>query len=213
MKLDDLPFPRGTTFPFYSDDVGATPDLTAGAQYEGQEFLVEDVDYSNGRVNGVRSGKRVTLRVVRNKTATAVLPKRVVKYKVDGSTSDVYGGQINGYNEAVGFRGGVVDEFLPAAGVPVGYLHYIVVAGPTKLTSGASGDTTFAIDAIVVPTTDGKVVEADAVSVAVAGTSEAQIEAGILAAFNQITGFHARACEAVSAINTDFMAIVNRNLW
>lgn len=215
MKYEDLPFQRGQTRRAYDDDTGTTNVATAETHLEGKEYTIEDIDFSASSNNyqSTRSGKYVTLRCVRNKTGSALLPKRAAKFKTDGSTADVYGGQMDGYAEAVGVIGGVVDEFLPDAGVPDGELFWLVVAGPTKITSAAAGDTTWGIGALLVPSTDGKLVEADPVTTQVPGNSEANIETAITAAEGLALGFTARACEAVSAINTDAMAIVRRSIW
>lgn len=109
---------------------GGTVDSTSGAQFEGKEYVFEDIDISTGQL---RSGKRKRVRVVRNVATVALLPKRLVKFKTTGATT--FGSQVDGYatGNTVATSGDFafpVDEFLPTAGVPVNDLFYIVVEGP-----------------------------------------------------------------------------------
>lgn len=135
-KYENLPFDRGTTF----FGTGGTPDATSGANLEGQEYEIEDVDWGATGVGARpnRSNHMVRLRIVRNKAAAALLPKRLVTFKKTAGSAFL--GQVDGYVTTTAQEGFPVDEFLPAAGVAVNDLFYIVVAGPSKvLTDLASG--------------------------------------------------------------------------
>lgn len=200
-RSENPPIPRGATMDWYSDEApGSSIDTSGGSHLEGKEWMFEDNDWGNVE-NGIapaRSGKFVFCRLVRNAAATALLPKRFAKYKADGATADVFGGKVDGYGTTVGQLGGVVDEFLPAAGAPVGSLFWLVVEGPSKMTTGASGDTNMALGVGVIPTTDGKIIEQDVGVAAGAAT------------FNQIQGMIGRTLLGVNAADTDVMILVRR---
>ncbi len=197
-RNENPPMKRGEVFTFYTDDNGQTVDATGAAYLEGKTWIFEDNDLS-GYTNGIasyRSGKYVTCRLTRNASGGALLPKRFAKYKTDGATGDIYGGQVSGYGDTVGQLGGVVDEFLPAAGVAADGLFWLVIQGPTKMTTAATGDTNISIGNAVIPSTSGTVIDQDTTVAAGAAT------------FNQIQGAIGRAAEAVNATATDFLVIV-----
>ncbi len=191
---ENPPFPRGQVGTYYSDP--ATIDTTGGAQLEGTEWWFEDLDLSLSAGVGTaptRSGRKVKCRVVRNTSSAAMLPKRVVTHKTTNKTT--FAGQVGGYAATVGTDpvAGVVDEFLPAAGAAVNDLFYIVVQGPSKVTTAGAGDTNMAAGVFVIPSTAGTVIEQDTTVAAGAAT------------FNQIQGRVGQTMEAVNAISTDVM--------
>ncbi len=201
-RNENPPMGRGEVFTQYSDDTGQTVDATGASHLEGKEWEFEDLDYSN-LSNGIaptRSGKKVICKLVRNSFTTVLLPKRFAKYKLDGATADILGGQVDAYGDTVGQIGGVVDEFLPAAGVAANGLFWLVVEGPSKMTTGASGDTNISAGSMVIPTTSGKIIDQDVTVAAGAAT------------FNQIQGAIGRALLAVNATDTDVMVQVRRML-
>jgi len=117
MYSDQLPFARGKVF-------GVTAN-TDGPSWLGNEWIVEDKDPADPVKK--RSNRFVTLRAVRNSSTVALLPKRVVRYKTTTLHTEV-----DGYTALTSqYFAGVVDEFLPAAGVPVGDVFFIAVKGPT----------------------------------------------------------------------------------
>jgi len=126
--FEDLPFERGTTF--YNGGTIDTADLPT--HLEGREFVVNDIDPASS-TNGTktaRTGKKVRLRIVRNSSTIALLPKRLVKYD---TSAGALGGRVDGYTTVTADDwAGVVDEFLPSAGVPANDYFYIAVAGPTN---------------------------------------------------------------------------------
>lgn len=201
-RNENPPMGRGETFTFYTDDTGQTVDATGAAHLEGKEWVFEDNDYANVS-NGIaptRSGKQVTCRLTRNSSTTALLPKRFAKYKIDGATADILGGQVDAYGDTVGQIGGVVDEFLPAAGVAANGLFWLVVEGPTKMTTNGAGDTNITAGNMVIPTTNGTIIDQDVTVAAGAAT------------FNQIQGAIGRALLGVNATATDVMVNVRRML-
>lgn len=127
----DLPFDRGQT----AQSGAETIDANVLANLEGQEYTVEDVDPATGIV---RSGIPVTLRVVRNTSGGALLPKRLGRF----STAQAYGTAVDGYVNATAGVGYPIDEYLPATGVANNDLFYVVIKGPaiflTDLAGGAS---------------------------------------------------------------------------
>ena len=126
-----LPFERGTTA-----NTGQTVDSTTLDNLEGKEYMVEDYSPSTG-LN--RTGHMVKLRVVRNKAAAALLPKRLVTFS---TTAGKYGNQVTGYADTTAENAYPVDEYLPAAGVAVDDLFYIVVEGPAVVLSDLAGGAT-----------------------------------------------------------------------
>lgn len=140
---NDLPFARGTTY-------GASSS-TDGAQFEGREYVVDDIS----PITGVRrSFRKVKLRVVRNSSGVALPPKRLVAFADTGFTSNS-GAGAHGKIECIARTTAVrcypVDEYLPAAGCPSDDLCYIVVEGPATCLSTltqSSGD--IAVGALVV---------------------------------------------------------------
>ncbi len=197
MKFEDLPFPLGGT---YGD--GATVAVTDGVQLEGKEYWVE-CRSPGGGVGGILdtviTEKPKKVRIVRNVTGSAMLPKLIAKLQLDGTGME-YTSRVKDYADTVGQVGYPIDEFLPAAGVPNNDLFYIVVEGPAKVTTAAAGDTNISIGSMVIPSTGGKVIDQDITVAAGAAT------------FNQIQGAIGRAIQAVNAINTDFyIDVAKRN--
>lgn len=112
----DLPFPRGKTF-FGS----GTPDTTSGANLEGREFWVQD------KLHG--TGKRVRLKIVRNKAAAALESKRLVLFTADANC----GRHVDGYCRlTAGLRAGVVDDAYGTKTIAVNDLFYIVTEGAVE---------------------------------------------------------------------------------
>lgn len=172
---------------------GGTANATDGAHLLGQTRVFEDIDWGGtaGGMKTARTNRKVVCMAVRNTSGSTLLPKRVAKMKTDGSGYQ-YLSEVMGYATSAGEVGYPIDEFLPAAGVVANDIFWVVVQGPAKVTTGASGDTNISIGAYVVPTTDGKVVDQ------VVAEDDADI-------FPQIQGGVGRAVQAVNAINTDFL--------
>lgn len=124
-RNENPPFGRGETF-----FGGGTTNTTDGANLEGMEWQFEDLQWTGvAGAKPARTNRKVRCKIVRNVSGIALLPKRLCKYKL---TSGLYGAQVDGYTtlDAEDFAG-VVDEWLPAAGVPANDLFWIVLEGPT----------------------------------------------------------------------------------
>lgn len=157
MARDETPpFSRGETF--YNGGTIDSADL-GGINLEGKEWVFKD-DIRN-------TGFDVRVRVVRNMAAAALLPKRLVTFKNDA----YYGRRVDGYATLTSVNAYPVDELLPAAGVPIYDLFYIVVGGPalvkTDIASSANnliniGDTLVSLTAATSgATTSGRVAPQD----------------------------------------------------
>jgi hypothetical protein len=127
----NLPFERGLTMAAGLASVAST-DFD---NIPGREYCVEDIDPADLTLPKPRSGRPVTLLAVRNSAAAALLPKRLVKFK-----AGKFGLEVDGYCTSTAEKyAGVVDEFLPAAGVPVNDVFYIVVSGPSLVLTDLAG--------------------------------------------------------------------------
>ncbi len=159
---ENLPFDIGQTY--FGGDTTVI-DANVGSHLEGKEYLVEDYDYSTGTIGALasRSNRLRKVRIVRNKNASAVLPKTIARLKVDGTLPSQIIGQVDGLCTEYTHKGYPVDEFLGSAGCLQNDLCYVVVDGLAKVTTDTGGDTDFGIDALIVvgTTTAGKVIEAD----------------------------------------------------
>ena len=105
-----------------------------GDNFTGAVKEFTDVNPITGQV---RSNRRKVCIAVRNTSAAALLPKRVVRL---AGTGTALFGAADGYalvaNDALV---GVVDEFLPAAGVAVNDVFWVTVDGPTEVSAALSG--------------------------------------------------------------------------
>lgn len=171
-----LPFDRGTTF--YG--LGNTPDLSLGAggiNLEGRVYLAEAQNRPLGSKPDT-SGRQIRLRVVRNRSAINLLPRRLVRAAI-GTTPNA------GYTLYTGTDGyvfqagdpilGVVDEYLPAAGVNPGDLFYVVEDGPTTVVTPTTGSFTIAAGALLAAATGTSAVSADAGFVTALNTSSTTV--------------------------------------
>lgn len=101
-----------------------------------------DLDYSSNPAL-TRSQNTVTCILVRNSSGVALLPKRAVTWKVGAR-----GKEVDGYARFCPDRAiaGIVDEWLPAAGVPNNDYFWLTVKGPTLATTALEGDGTNVIE-------------------------------------------------------------------
>jgi hypothetical protein len=88
-----------------------------------KEFL--DTTPATGKLN---SNRTVSCVAVKNSSGSALLPGAVAKFK-DGSLTEV-----DGLATTSSLRMGIVDEYLPAAGVANGEVFWLVVSGPATVT-------------------------------------------------------------------------------
>lgn len=133
-RNENPPFGRGETY--YQGRTIDSNDL-GGTHLEGMEWEFEDLDYSVQGVKTPRSGKRVRCRLVRNASGIALLPKRAVIYQ---ETAGNFLKRVDGYgNITADMIAGIVDEWLPSAGVSANDLFWIVVEGPTNCLTDLAG--------------------------------------------------------------------------
>lgn len=113
-------------------------EATSGAfdHLIGKEWVFEDLDYSASGTRPSRSNRLVTCRLVRNDSASALLPKRLVTFETG---SGLYGAVVDGYARLTAAHAVPVDEFLPAAGVPSGAYFWVVVRGPATVLAPIAG--------------------------------------------------------------------------
>ena len=130
-KDETPPWPRGSTF--YN---GGTIDSSnlGGTNLEGKEYRFEDTTYGTNQY--------VTVRVVRNSNANALLPGRMCQFDSAYPMT-----RLSGYT-AVSYAPGVIlDEFLPSTGLVQYDLAYVIMEGPTlaytALDGGADNVITF----------------------------------------------------------------------
>lgn len=131
---EDPPFERNSTF--FNGAPIDTSNLAniGGEQYEGKEYHFEDTVYKTGNV--------VTVRVVRNMSATAVLPSQtLLPATTDANAPYPVVTRVNGLAAATAVWALIADELIPTAGCPQYDLCYTVVRGPAKVISPTAGTT------------------------------------------------------------------------
>jgi hypothetical protein len=195
-RFEEPPFLRGETF--FSGTTIDISDLTnlGGLAYEGREYIVEDTLH--------QSGMHITLKVIRNMSATAVLAKQTLKPDTSNSdgtnTFETAHRRCNGKSDTEAELVHLSDEVMPSAGAPQYDLFFTVVEGPTLVTSPIAGSA-IAIKGAIVATTFGK--------------AKAQDLTGATSVLgNQIQNRIGRALDAltVGQTATDFM-IFATNRW
>lgn len=187
---ENMPFPLGQTY-FGGDTTVIDP--VVGASLEGQEYVIEDDNLSNGTIgaNVNRSGRRRKVRIVRNLNAAALLGGQIAKFSLAGTLVGDIVGKVNGLVATAADKGAPVDEFLGVNGCLQNDLCYVVIDGLAQVKTDSAGTTTVAIGGVVVPgaTTAGSVVAQDTT----------QTGANL---FNQIQNAIGRAATAVAAAST-----------
>lgn len=118
-------FGRGQT-------LGVT-EATAGGAVAGSVKVFSDSDPRTSKSGEFLSNRLVTCVAARNTSGGALLPGAVVKFKASAILSEVDGAAAT----AAGLIG-VVDEYLPASGVAVNDICWVVVSGPVAITTSAS---------------------------------------------------------------------------
>ena len=144
MKMDDLPFPLGTT---YFD--GQTADTTTkeALNLEGKEYLAEDLNYTAAPFSSTKTLRTAYLKRVRIMRNISVVPIAGGYLCTPAATngggagvaatdSRTFLGRTDGYANVGGSiptstqPSYGIDEFLPSAGVPVNDLFYATIEGP-----------------------------------------------------------------------------------
>lgn len=143
----NTPIKRGQTY--YGGNVPASTYWKETVDIEGLEAIFEDVApaTARGQVLAKRSGRPVKCRLVRNASAASLnlLPKFVVTHAPGYQFKRVDGNVAVDAAEVAG----VVDEFLPAGGVAVGDLFWIVYDGPTLVKGSLDANTIAVGDRLV----------------------------------------------------------------
>lgn len=209
---ENPPFGRGETY--YNGGTIDSADLK-GQEIEGQEFWFPDIDYNASGVGAKpkRSERMVKVRAVRNTAAIALLPKRLVRFEADGLE---YGARVNGYTAVDAERGYPVDEFLPAAGVAVNDVFYIVVEGPAMVLtslSGAGFNGDIAVGANIVALTAATSGATTAGRVAVQNITGSTQAADYTFLVDQIQNRLGRALSARTTGNTNADLLVEVGKW
>lgn len=220
-RMDAPPFARGETFANGDLSIlnaASGPFGLGGINLQGKEFIFEP--NSQDDEAGVYSnlgpdpcGRPIKVKVVRNVSGIPLLPGRIVRY--DATTNNAvlsgvpYETQVDGYVTSVADRpAGIVDEFLPAAGVPGNDLFYIVTDGPSLATTGNSTSPVVSIGSRIVAAAYGA-----SAGDTLGGRFAAQDLSGATSALgdnilNQV-GFAASAITATTVTNTKIPVIVD----
>lgn len=158
----------GITKTYYDAQVGDGSHLLGVAKV----FL--DTDPQTQKLN---TNVTVECVAVKNKSGAALLPGTVVQFSAGAVLTE-----IDTAATQASVRVGVVDEYLPPAGVPADEVFWVVVNGPTRATK-----TTGAVSAgaeVTVSTTAGKVAAGSTrkvgvcITAAASGDSSVRILAG-----------------------------------
>jgi hypothetical protein len=105
-----------------------------GTSVEGSVKVFTDTDPRTSNAGVFLSNRAVTCVAVRNTSGAPLLPGAVVKFKKTAILDEV-----DGVAAAVADAPlGVVDEYLPPIGVANGDIFWLVVAGPTAITTAAT---------------------------------------------------------------------------
>lgn len=123
--MTDPGFGRGQTLGVTSADQGTS--------VTGTQKTFTDSDPRTSNAGQWLSNRAVTCIAARNVSGSAMLPGTAVKFKATALLEEVDGNAAT----KVGLTG-VVDEYLPATGCADGDICWIVVSGPTAVTTAAS---------------------------------------------------------------------------
>jgi hypothetical protein len=189
--LIDPPFALGQTL-----GVSSTDD---GKGWVGAVKQFPDVDPATGKI---RSNRVKTCVAVRNSAAVALLPKRVVRFRLSAGTA-VFA-EVDGYAaETNEERVGVVDEHLPASGVAVNDVFWVTVAGPTEVAVALSGT------AVAVGDRLSCVTAATSGATTAGRVGPSPLSASTAGANNNGLGVIGRACSVGATTGTNVLALVN----
>lgn len=201
---------RGKT---YLSGPNRTADTTSTStkSIEGLVKTFADLDYS---VNPAvpRSQNQVVCILVRNSSGVALLPKRAVTWKVGQR-----GKQVDGYAEFCPDRAiaGIVDEWLPAAGVANNDYFWLTVKGPTFGLTAIEGDGTnvIEVDDWLVNSTGANSTATTVSGRVIPAVSVAGMTTNIT--FGQSLNLYkfARAMSAKTTANTNANVLINVDLY
>ena len=123
--MTDPGFGRGHT-------LGVT-DATQGTSVTGTQKAFTDSDPRTSEASKFYSNRAVTCVAVRNVSGSALLPGTVVDFSATAILDAVDGASSDGTGLI-----GVVDEYLPATGCAALDVCWVVVSGPTAITTAGS---------------------------------------------------------------------------
>ena len=190
--LNDPPFALGQTL--------GVSSATEGTGWVGAVKHFPDVDPATGKV---RSNRVKTCVAVRNSAAAALLPKRVVRFRVGTAGTAVFA-EVDGYAaETNEERVGVVDEHLPASGAAVNDVFWVTVAGPTEIAVALSGT------AVAVGDRLSCVTAATSGATTAGRVGPSSLSAGTTGAGNNGIGVIGRACSIGATTGANVLALVN----
>lgn len=147
---------------------GIQSSASYGDNFTGAVKEFTDVNPTNGQV---RTNRRKVCVCVKNTSAGVLLPKRLVTFN---TAAGKLFSEVNGYSRLTNEeRVGVVDEWLPAAGVAVNDIFWVTVDGPTEVSAAVSGTAIAAGDrlAAITAATSGATVAGRATPSALAGVT------------------------------------------
>lgn len=166
----DPGFPRGQvlgiTKTYYDAEVGD------GSHLLGVHKVFADTSPQSGQI---LSNETVECVAVKNTTGAALLPKTLVRFSPSAVLTSVDLGA-----NATDTRIGIVDEYLPAAGAAAGEVLWVVVKGPTVVTTTGNAITAGA-SVSAHATTRGKVEAGSTLKVGVAISDAQGTEVRLLA--------------------------------
>lgn len=140
---------RGKTLYGSTDAIPSTYDQSIG--FEGVKKTFRDVDFAaTTSPKPMLSGLDVDCVLVRNASASALTPGLLVKY-----TTGYHGRRVAITSSANEACAGIVDPSLPAAGVRVGDLFWMIVKGPTLVSKTTGGGTDHAYMTAIVTNNAG----------------------------------------------------------
>jgi len=113
---------------------GIQSSAAYGDNFTGCVKEFTDVNPITGQV---RTNRRKVCVAVKNSSGVALAPKRVVVFS---TTAGKLFSEVTGYSSVTNEeRVGVVDEWLPAAGVTANDIFWVTVDGPTEVSAALSG--------------------------------------------------------------------------
>lgn len=215
MSRDEAsPFARGETYANGNAEILAAatgPYGLGGINLEGKEYVFEpnsqDQSTLYSQLGSDPAGRPIRCKVVRNVSGVALKPGRIAHFQA--STLTPYETRVDGYTILESDRpAGIIDEQLPAAGVPDQDLFYIVIDGPTKISTGATTSDVVSIGDRLVPAAYGATVGDD-----LGGRFSKQVLTGATSVLayqiaNQVA-FAASAVAATTSTNVLVPAVVH----
>jgi hypothetical protein len=190
----NLPFQRGKTL-YETESPGTQPNIL-GQLYAFEGLPVDKLQAAGQPAVGLGLGARVCL----NASGIALKPGRIATWKNDATNP--FGTAVGGYAFAsTDFVAGVIDEFLPAAGVQPGDIFWLIQFGLTKVRTPGTLPANIAIGDPLIPGVGTSGTNDDAGRVIrVTGTLDTIAES---------LSYAGRAQEAVTTADTLFRAFVN----